>query len=173
MLQAGSWLRSIGLVQRLEATGAVSAFIEWTLAVSALWARCDDSTIKSIIVIIIIIIIIITVREICRRFLQQTRGFSVSANRTLLSFHLLKYQCCCHANSKSTCMTQRPPCCTVFDRRVNCISLRNSEVILAIGGPSATYLHNVTSSISQSHRWQLTAMGQWYYTELLVNVFSL
>jgi len=69
-LQAGLWLKSVGLIQRSAAIWCCSAFIAWTGWTLAMTLSHDDSTINIvlftrifILLIIIVIVIIIIILD--------------------------------------------------------------------------------------------------------------
>jgi len=62
LLQAGPWLKSVGLIQKSVATWCCSAFIAWTGWTVTVTVSHDDSTIN-VVLAVIIIIITITIAE--------------------------------------------------------------------------------------------------------------
>jgi len=69
---AGFWLRLIGLVQRLVATGAVSAVTMWT--------KYNDSTINVVqvllLLVLVVVVFIIIINELCHTGIRLLAWFS-------------------------------------------------------------------------------------------------
>ena len=86
-LQAGLWLKSVGLVQRLVAIWHCSAFIAWTGWTLAMTLSHDDSTVNIVLVLLLLLLLLLIYNYYTHQWVPEVSWWHVLQLYVLIQCH--------------------------------------------------------------------------------------